>query len=329
MPFHCDIFRTCYNLDKEYEGEGDNQLDINALIYFQTVAKYENMSRAAETLHISQPALSKSIAMLEEYLGVELFDRNGRSIKLNRYGKFFLERTNLILKEIERAKEDLTNLVTPDVGEVSLGFMHTLGLEVIPSLMMKVKKRFPHMRFQLTQSNSSVIMKKLEMGELDICLVSSLETSKDVHWEKLWEEELFLIVPKQHPLKNRKKVKLAEFAKEPFISIKKGNSLRKYVDEIFKREGFQLNVAFEGEEVHTIAGLVESGLGVSLIPHIKGLDQYNVHIIQVDAKDCKREIGLSYLKNRYMSGAVKQFIEYVREFFINKTQTESSSIRLG
>ncbi|MEK4494572.1 LysR substrate-binding domain-containing protein [Ureibacillus sp. FSL W8-0352] len=219
--------------------------------------------------------------------------------------------------------------MTTDVGEVSLGFMHTLGLEVIPSLMMKAKKRFPHMRFQLTQSNSSVIMKKLETGELDICLVSSLETSKDVHWEKLWEEELFLIVPKQHPLKNRKKVKLAEFAKEPFISIKKGNSLRKYVDEIFKREGFQLNVAFEGEEVHTIAGLVESGLGVSLIPHIKGLDQYNVHIIQVDAKDCKREIGLSYLKNRYMSGAVKQFIEYVREFFINKTQTESSSIRLG
>src|SRR5690606_5674847 len=110
---------------------------------------------------------------------------------------------------------------------VSLGFMHTLGLEVIPSLMMKAKKRFPHMRFQLTQSNSSVIMKKLETGELDICLVSSLETSKDVHWEKLWEEELFLIVPKQHPLKNRKKVKLAEFAMEPFISIKKGNSLRK------------------------------------------------------------------------------------------------------
>nr|MBO2506718.1 LysR family transcriptional regulator [Bacilli bacterium] len=321
FSFSCYIFTRKY--EKSYKGIG--ALDIHSLIYFQTVAKYENMSRAAEILHVSQPALSKSISMLEEYLGVELFDRNGRSIKLNRYGKFFLERTNIILKEIERAKEDLANLVSPNYGEVSLGFMHTLGLEVIPSLMTKAKKQFPHMRFQLTQSNSSAIMKRLEMGELDLCLVSSLETSKDVHWEKLWEEELYLIVPKQHPLKSRKKVKIAEFAEEPFISIKKGNSLRKYVDEVFRREGFQLNVAFEGEEVHTIAGLVESGLGVSLIPLIKGLDQYDVHIIKVDAKDCKREIGLSYLNNRYMSGAVIQFAEFIRDFFKNKPQTDSTS----
>lgn len=297
-------------------------MDINALIYFQTVAKYENMSRAAEELHITQPALSKSISMLEEYLRVELFDRNGKSIKLNRYGKFFLERTDIILREIERAKEDLTNLVSPNFGEVSIGFMHTLGLEVIPSLMMEAKNVFPQMRFQLTQSNSSVIMRKLEVGELDICLVSSLETNRDVHWEKLWEEELFLIVPKHHPLKDRDYVKLSEFAEEPFISIKKGNSLRKYVDEIFKREGFRLNVAFEGEEVHTIAGLVESGLGVSLIPQIKGLDQYAVEIIRVDAMNCKREIGLSYLNNRYMSAAVCQFIEFIREFFKSNPQTD-------
>lgn len=290
-------------------------MDINSFLYFQTVAKYENMSKAAEELHLSQPALSKSISMLEEHLGVELFDRNGRSIKLNRYGKFFLERTELILREIERAKEDLTNLVSPGHGEVSLGFMHTLGLEVIPSLMMEAKKRFPQMRFQLSQSNSSVIMKKLELGELDLCLVSSLESSKNVHWEKLWEEELFLIVPKDHPLSQSKKVKISDFAEEPFISIKKGNSLRNYVDAIYKREGFQLNVAFEGEEVHTVAGLVESGLGVSLIPQIKGLDQYDVQIIRVDAKDCKREIGLSYIKHRYMSEAVKQFIVFVKEFF--------------
>ena len=80
------------------------------------------------------------------------------------------------------------------------------------------------------------------------------------------------------------------------------------MDAIYKREGFQLNVAFEGEEVHTIAGLVESGLGVSLIPQIKGLDQYDVQIIRVDAKDCKREIGLSYIKHRYMSEAVNNLL---------------------
>ncbi|KGR91517.1 LysR family transcriptional regulator [Ureibacillus massiliensis 4400831 = CIP 108448 = CCUG 49529] len=292
-------------------------MDFISLMYFKTVAKYENMSRASEHLHVSQPALSKSIALLEENLGVTLFDRHGRSIKLNRYGKFFLERAEVILREYERTKEELANMVAPGHGEVSLGFMHTLGLEVIPSLLTNVKKVYPYMKFQLTQSNSSVLMEKLELGELDLCLISSLETNSDVVWEKLWEEELFLIVPIHHPLSDKKLVKVSEFAQDPFISIKKGNSLRKSVDELYKKEGFHLNVAFDGEEVHTVAGLVESGLGVSLIPKIKGLEQYQLKVIQVDAVDCKREIGLAYLEHRYLSSVSKQFADYIRGYFKN------------
>lgn len=85
-------------------------------------------------------------------------------------------------------------------------------------------------------------------------------------------------------------MKIKDFAHDPFISIKKGNSLRRTVDELFRREGFQLNIAFEGEEIHTVAGLVESGLGVSLIPHIKGLEQYNLQIIKVDLENCKEKL---------------------------------------
>lgn len=293
-------------------------MDFMTLQYFRTVAKYENMSRAAEDLHITQPALSKSISHLEESLGVALFNRNGRSIKLNRYGKFFLERTEFILKEFTQAKEDLLSLVAPGQGEVSIGFMHTIGLEIIPSLMTDVKKVYPNMKFQLTQSNSSVIIKKLEQGELDLCLISSIDINSDIVWEKLWDEPLYLIVPSDHVLASKESVKIEEFADEPFISIKKGNSLRRTVDELYKKEGFQLNVAFEGEEIHTVAGLVESGLGVSLIPYIKGLDQYNLHILGVNELECKREIGLVYKKNHFMSGVTKQFAEYVRNYFKRK-----------
>lgn len=293
-------------------------MDFNSLQYFILVAKYENMSQAAQRLHITQPALSKSISLLEESLGVALFDRNGRSIKLNRYGKFFLERAEYIVKEFERAKEDLTNLVSPGQGEVSIGFMHTLGLEVIPSLMTDVKKVYPQMKFQLTQSNSSSILKKLEVGELDVCLISSVDTNQDIVWEKLWEEEIFLIVPENHRLANEQRVSIKDFAHDPFICIKKGNSLRKSVDDLYKREGFQLNVAFEGEEVHTVAGLVESGLGVSLIPYIKGLEQYKLKIIRVEARGCKREIGLAFMKSRFKSSATKMFVEYIRNYFKQK-----------
>ncbi|MCM3389946.1 LysR family transcriptional regulator [Ureibacillus chungkukjangi] len=290
-------------------------MDFNSLQYFVLVAKYENMSRAAEILHITQPALSKSISLLEESLGVTLFERNGRSIKLNRYGQFFLERSENLLKDYEMAKEDLLNLVSPGQGVVSIGFMHTLGLEVIPQLMARVQKDYPQLKIQLTQSNSSTILQKLEVGELDLCLISSLDTHKDLVWEKLWEEELFLIVPKSHPLASANEVSLKDFAGEPFISIKQGNTLRKSVDDLYKQEGYQLNVAFEGEEVHTITGLVESGLGVSLIPYIKGLEQYQIQLLKVNAPNCRREIGLAYINKHFKSAATKLLEDYIRTFF--------------
>lgn len=295
-------------------------MDFTSLQYFVLVAKFENMSRAAERLHITQPALSKSISLLEDNLGVALFDRNGRAIKLNRYGKFFLERAESILKEYSMAKEDLLNLVSPGQGVVSIGFMHTLGLEVIPQLMAAVQKVYPQMKIQLTQSSSSSILNKLEGGELDLCLVSSLETDKDLVWEKLWEEELFLIVPENHPLAYANKASLKDFAFEPFISIKKGNTLRKSVDDLYKQEGYQLNIAFEGEEVHTVTGLVESGLGVSLIPYIKGLEQYKIRLLEVNAPNCRREIGLAYKKRHFESPAARHLADYIRKYF-NEART--------
>lgn len=290
---------------------------LQSLIYFKCVATYENMSRAAEELHITQPALSKSIAQLEASLGIQLFDRHGRSIKLNRYGRFFLERAEQILADYERAKEDLAHLIAPGYGEVSVGFMHTLGMQIIPALMTDVRAIYPEMKFQLTQSNSSVLLEKLENRELDVCLISSLDYRDNVHWEKLWAEQLYLIVPTDHPLANKVSVKLADFVGEPFISIKKGNSLRRTVDLLYKQAGYTLHPAFEGEEVHTLAGLVESGLGVSLIPQIKGLEQYALKVIAVDEPNCYREIGLVYIEQHQKSIVVEQFIQYVRAYFTN------------
>lgn len=181
--------------------------------------------------------------------------------------------------------------------------------------MTDIRAVHPQMKFQLTQNNSSVLLEKLENEELDLCLISSLEYKSFVHWEKLWEEQLFLIVPTLDRLSSKKAVDVKDFAHRPFISIKKGNSLRKSVDELFRKEGFQVNVAFEGEEVHTLAGLVESGLGVSLIPPIKGIEQYDVKMIPVNAENCKREIGLAYLANHTLSSATTQFINYLRDYF--------------
>lgn len=291
-------------------------MEIQQLEYFRMVAEMQHMTHAAETLNISQPALSKSIANIEQEIGVPLFDRRGRSINLNRYGKLFLESVEIILSEFEKAKEEIGGLVKPGYGEVALGFIHTLGMQVVPELMAHIPEKYPNMEFSLTQASSYNLLRGLEDGTIDLILSQKIQSKTvDIEWIELWSEELFVIVPKNHRFANKETISLQEIKDEPFISIKKGNALRKIVDELMKQAGVTTNIKFAGEEMHTVAGFVAAGLGVSLIPNIKGLNEYNVSKIRVGDPICERRIGVSWVGTRYLSPAANQFKNYLVEYF--------------
>lgn len=291
-------------------------MEINQLVYFKVVAEMQHMTQAAEILSISQPALSKSISNIEQEIGVPLFDRQGRSISLNRYGKLFLESVEIILSEFEKAKEEIGGLVMPGYGEVALGFIHTLGMQVVPELMAYIPRKYPHMKFSLTQASSYNLLKRLEEGTIDLCLSQKIQSKVvDIEWIELWSEELFVIVPKSHRFATRESISLEEIKDEPYISIKKGNALRKIVDELFEKAGVTTKTAFAGEEMHTVAGFVGAGLGVSLIPNIKGLNEYNVSKIRVSEPICERRIGVSWVGGRYLSPVANQFKNYLVEYF--------------
>lgn len=294
-------------------------MEIQQLEYFKIVAEMQHMTHAAEQLNISQPALSKSISNIELEIGVPLFDRQGRSISLNRYGKLFLASVNAILHEYEKAKAEISSLVMPGYGDVAFGFIHTLGMEVVPELMAHVPEKYPNMKFTLTQAASYNLLKWLEEGQVDLCLSQRIESKTiNIEWIELWSEELFVIVPKNHRFADRETIKLEEIKDEPFISIKRGNALRQIVDKFFKEAGITTNITFAGEEMHTVAGFVGAGLGVSLIPNIKGLNEYNVCKIRVSEPICERKIGVSWAGGRYLSPAAVQFKEYLVEYFKEK-----------
>ncbi|QCR33927.1 LysR family transcriptional regulator [Lysinibacillus sp. SGAir0095] len=294
-------------------------MELQQLEYFKIVAEMQHMTHAAEQLNISQPALSKSISNIEQEIGVPLFDRQGRSISLNRYGKLFLTSVDTILHEYEKAKVEISSLVMPGYGDVAFGFIHTLGMEVVPELMAHVPDKYPNMKFTLTQAASYNLLKWLEEGQVDLCLSQRIKSKTiNIEWIDLWSEELFVIVPKNHRFANRETIKLEEIKDEPFISIKRGNALRQIVDKLFEEAGITTNITFSGEEMHTVAGFVGAGLGVSLIPNIKGLNEYNVCKIRVSEPICERKIGVSWAGGRYLSPAAIQFKEYLVEYFKEK-----------
>ena len=296
-------------------------MEIQQLQYFQTLAKLQHMTRAAEMLMISQPALSKSISNIEKDLGVPLFNREGRSIYLNRFGEHFLKSVNIILDEYEKVKDEFEDITRPGHGVVSFGFIHTLGMEVVPELMADSQRKYPNMQVTLTQSTSSSLLRKLEEGAIDLCLSQKIKSQKiEVETIELWQEELFVIVPTTHPLAVREEIRLEEIKDDQFISIKSGNSLRQVVDQFFEQIGIEKNSTFAGEEMHTIAGFVGAGLGVSLIPNIKGLDNYNVKKLRVSYPECKRSIGVSGAKNRYLSPSATEFKKYLIEYFKGESE---------
>ncbi|HUW64931.1 MAG TPA: LysR family transcriptional regulator [Spirochaetia bacterium] len=283
------------------------------LEYFQTVARLQHFTRAAEELSLSQPALSRAIARLEEEMGVPLFERKGRTVSLNHYGELFLVRVNRALTEIAKGKQEIQDLLNPENGQVSLAFLHTLGNHLIPTLLGSFRRQYPQVNFRLHQDDTEAILDMLEAGEIDFGLSSPVITRKGLRWLDLLTEELLVIVPRGHRLAGRTGVELRELADELFVMLKKGYGLRAITDQLCQKAGFTPKVTFEGDEVATVAGLVAANLGVALVPEIPGLDEAGLARLPVTRPVSRRVIGMAWKEGRYLSPAAKRFLTFVTE----------------
>ncbi|MFP9129470.1 LysR family transcriptional regulator [Niallia sp. BSM11] len=283
--------------------------------YFRTLAQMEHVTKAAEALSITQPALSRSIARFEEEIGAPLFERQGRSIKLNKYGRLFLKHVDSMMLEFELGKRAIHELLEPGRGTVSFGFLHTLSTNLIPDLIAAFRSEFPAINIALKQNPSHSLLEDMQKGELDFCLISPVEIHTPIAWSKLFSEQLFVYVPKAHNLAQSNSIRLVQLINEPFILLKKGYAMRILTEAMFKEAGIQPLIAFEGDEPDTIAGLVAAGLGISILPDMKDTSLNHLVKIPIDPPDYERIIALAWVDGRYLSPASIQFKNFIFDFF--------------
>lgn len=293
-------------------------MEWHQITYFQTVAKTQHITRAAEQLSISQPALSRAISKLEQELGVKLFDRKGRNIYLNRYGEMFLKRVEQSIQQIEIGKQEILNTIHPDYGIINLAFLPSLGMSIIPEIVSSYQEQFSKVKFLLNQASTQEIIEQLKNGVVDIALIALLDDDQDIIWEPLLTEELFLIVSINHWLARYEEIDLKMIEKEPFISFKEGYGLRNIIQQICTDANLSPDIVFEGQDIGTVSGLVGAKLGVSLVPDIPVLNKSKVKLIRVQNPICKREIGIARMKNSYLSPASLKFLNYVHNLFLNR-----------
>ncbi|TMV47294.1 LysR family transcriptional regulator [Paenibacillus mesophilus] len=289
-------------------------MEWQQLEYFHTIAKVEHFTRAAELLSVSQSALSRSISKLEEELGVKLFERKGRGVVLNRYGREFYAKTSRSLQELAQAKQEMIDLLDPEHGTVSLAFLKSLGASFVPNMVSAFLGRYPRVHFQLFQNATAVMLDQLEAGDIDFCLSMVTESGPAVEWQPLWTEELYAFLPAGHELANRSRISLQELADSQVIALKQGYGTRTIMDRLYRQAGITPRILFEGEEVVTLMGFVRAKLGVTLLPDIKGVDMEGIVRLSVNEPDCRRTIGLAWNKNSYLSPVAKRFRHYLAEY---------------
>ncbi|MFD9127430.1 LysR family transcriptional regulator [Kitasatospora sp. NPDC059571] len=280
------------------------------LAQFAAVARLEHVTRAAQLLGMPQPTLSRAVARLEAELGVDLLARQGRAVRLTRAGRLLLGSVERALAELERGADAARAEADPAAGRVSFGFLHTMGTEAVPALLRGFRETHPRVRFQLVQDYVAAMLERTRAGELDLCLVSPLPDDPDLTARPLDEQRLHLAVPADHRLAARRRVRLAEVAEEPFVAVEEGYGLRLITDGFCAEAGFVPRIAFEGEEVETLRGLVAAGLGVALLPPAV-VPRPGVVELEVTAPRTRRAIGLAWVAGRPLTPPAAAFRDFV------------------
>ncbi|MCL2609274.1 MAG: LysR family transcriptional regulator [Treponema sp.] len=288
-------------------------MDFIQLQYFKTLAEYEHMTHAANALHVVQPALSRMLRNLERDLGIRLFERNGKNIRLNENGRIFLGHANSILGEIEEARSVLAEKAGAGERRVRLSVGAASGL--LPRIIRGFSKSHPDIALTLVQPGPSA---GTFPDQCDILVDSSLSPPERANCDILLKEEILLAIPVSHPLSDRESVRLIEVAQAPFLSLWKGSGLRMITDACCMEVGFQPKIVLESDSPSTVRELIALGAGLCFIPKLTwaGIDYGpDVQLVRIAEPSCFRHIHMSWRGKGHVCMATELLRNYLKDFF--------------
>ncbi|MBW4474283.1 MAG: LysR family transcriptional regulator [Stenomitos rutilans HA7619-LM2] len=243
-------------------------MELRHLHYFIAVAEELHFSRAAERLHISQPPLSQQIRDLEEELGVKLFERTKRHVHLTEAGKVFLERSYLVLAQLEQAIAVTQQIGRGEVGRLAIGFVSSAMYTLLPEIVRVFRAQFPAVELRLQELTTAQQIQALHDKQVDVGIVRSAIVEPGLSGSCFLPESLVLALPETHPLSAQTEVSLSTLADESFILFpaKLGPVFYEQIITMCQQAGFRPKVAQEAVQMETIVGLVAAGLGIAIVP---------------------------------------------------------------
>jgi DNA-binding transcriptional LysR family regulator len=294
-------------------------MNLDQLVTFRTVARLGSFRRAAETLHLTQPAVSKQIQALEAELGERLFER-GRTVRLTVAGEVLLKYAERVPELVQAAREEIGDLRELGRGHLSLGAAQSIGIHLLPRLLEAYRERYPRVTLTVEAGVALGIMRRVIARDLDLGLVVLTAPGPDPPAEltcvPLGASDLVFVAPASEPLVKRTRLTFNDLGDLPWILSPGGCQYRGYLERRFAERGVAMNVAVEvtGLEVHK--RLVQLGLGVTLLPKPLVAHELKAGILKAFTVEGARPRSLScllYRRDKYLHGAMKGFLALVRE----------------
>lgn len=300
-------------------------VDTDALRWFQQVADGVTVTEVSQAEKFSQPAVSRALARLEEEVGTPLLQRSGRTLRLTRAGAAFKHHVDRMMHRLDDGLAAVSQVLDPERGTVSLAYHLSLGTWLIPDLISSYRTEHPEVRFELNQVRDERLAEVLATGAVDLDLSTVRPSDPAVHWTRLTAEPLRLAVEGSHPAARRDRVRLADLADEPFVTLRPPALLQRLTLDLCASAGFTPRVVFEGDDLSSVTGFVAAGLGVAIVPALHAgpalraaasstvpVDPATgMRYLTITEPRATRQIGLAWSSERRLLPAADAFREHV------------------
>src|SRR5690554_2651466 len=287
-------------------------MDLANLQTFIAIAEQQSFSLAGERLHVTQPAISKRLASLEEQLGVRLFDRIGRTIRLTEAGQALLPRAYRIVNELEDARRSLSNLSGAVTGRLSLATSHHIGLRRLPPLLRAFTKNYPEVMLDIRFLDSEVAYADILHGRCELAIITlSPHCEPPLKAVKVWHDELVFVAAPDHPLALHNDISLTDLCSYPAVFPGSHTFTRKIALQLFDKAGLTPNISMSTNYMETIKMMVSIGLAWSVLPHSM-LDESVVRLPITDAH-LSRDLGYIVHTERTLSNAAQAFMQMLNQ----------------
>jgi DNA-binding transcriptional LysR family regulator len=290
-------------------------MELRQLRYVDAVAAHRHFTRAAASVPVAQPALSHQVKLLESELGVELFERSRRGVRLTEAGEIFLWRARRALAELDAAREEIAAYKGLTSGRLVLGAMQALAGLDLPRLISAFHAAYPGIDVSLREDSTRDMFTMAARGEIDLAIAAlDVDRPPDLDAVPLLREPVLMAVPASHRLAREEPADLRQFRHETFVFFKQGTGLRTITEQAAERTGFTPRVGFETSNWDRLLALVSEGLGVALVPASTVRDSRPPGIAVLSVSPAiDRTVGAVWRADHRHTPAASAFLALLRE----------------